>query len=43
MSAITRGRERALAEWWLLFDESGLVLRVVVLQSFGKILVLRAG
>lgn len=37
----TRGRERTLAEWQLLFDRSGLVLKEVVgLQSFGKILVL---
>lgn len=40
----TRGRERTLAEWQRLFDRSGLVLKEVVgLQSFGKILVLRAG
>ena len=39
----TRGRERTLAEWRRLFDQSGLVLREVVgLQTFGKILVLRA-
>jgi len=44
MFATTRGRERTLAEWQRLFDESGLVLQEVVgLQSFGKILVLRAG
>lgn len=43
MFATTRGRERTLAEWRRLFDESGLVLQEVVgLQSFGKILVLRA-
>lgn len=39
----TRGRERRLAEWRRLFDQSGLVLREVVgLQTFGKLLVLRA-
>lgn len=40
----TRGKERTLAEWQRLFDSSGLLLQEVVgLQSFGKILVLRAG
>ncbi|OHX37053.1 methyltransferase [Methylomonas sp. LWB] len=39
----TRGRERTLAEWRRLFDQSGLVLQEMVgLQTFGKILVLRA-
>ena len=39
----TRGRERTLGEWRRLFDKSGLRLQEVVgLQSFGKILVLRA-
>lgn len=39
----TRGRERTLAEWRRLFDQSGLVLQEAVgLQTFGKILVLRA-
>lgn len=39
----TRGRERTLGEWRQLFDQSGLVLQEVVgLQTFGKILVLRA-
>lgn len=40
----TRGRERTLGEWQSLFDECGLKLQEVVgLQTFGKILVLRAG
>lgn len=39
----TRGRERTLAEWRRLFDQSGLVLQEMVgLRTFGKILVLRA-
>ena len=39
----TRGRERTLAEWRRLFDQSGLVLQEAVgLQTLGKILVLRA-
>ncbi|MDD2760970.1 MAG: methyltransferase [Methylomonas sp.] len=39
----TRGRERTLDEWWRLFDDCGLVLQeVVCLQTFGKIMVLRA-
>ncbi|OAI11542.1 methyltransferase [Methylomonas koyamae] len=43
MCVNTRGRERTLAEWRRLFDVSGLVLQEVVgLQTFGKILVLRA-
>ncbi|WGS84235.1 methyltransferase [Methylomonas sp. UP202] len=38
----TRGRERTLAEWRRLFDQSGLVLQEVVgLRTFGNILVLR--
>lgn len=40
----SRGRERTLSEWQRVFDKSGLQLQEVVgLQSFGKILVLRAG
>ncbi len=40
----SRGRERTLAEWQRLFEKSGVVLQEVVgLQTFGKILVLRAG
>ena len=40
----SRGRERTLGEWQRLFEKSGVVLQEVVgLQSFGKILVLRAG
>lgn len=40
----TRGRERTLAEWQRLFDRSGVMLQeIVALQSFAKILVLRAG
>ncbi len=40
----TRGRERTLGEWQRVFDRSGLQLQEVVgLQTFGKILVLRAG
>ncbi len=40
----SRGRERTLAEWQRLFEKSGVVLKEVVgLQTFGKILVLRAG
>lgn len=40
----TRGRERTLSEWRALFDRSGLMLEEVVgLQSFGNLLVLRAG
>lgn len=36
----TRGRERSLAEWQALFQQSGLRLQEVVnLRSFGKILV----
>jgi hypothetical protein len=43
MFATTRGRERTLAEWQRLFERSGLKLQEVVgLQSFGKILVVRA-
>ncbi|BBL57074.1 methyltransferase [Methylomonas koyamae] len=43
MCVNTRGRERTLAEWRRLIDVSGLVLQEVVgLQTFGKILVLRA-
>jgi hypothetical protein len=39
----TRGRERTLAEWKILFGRSGLDLEDVVgLQSLGNILVLRA-
>ncbi|MDT4291722.1 methyltransferase [Methylomonas sp. MO1] len=39
----THGRERTLTEWLRLFDQSGLVLQEVVgLQTFGKVLVLRA-
>ncbi len=39
----TRGRERTLDEWRRLFDVSGLEIQEVVgLQTFGKILVLRA-
>jgi len=39
----SRGRERTLAEWQRLFEQSGVVLQEVVgLQSFAKILVLRA-
>ena len=39
----TRGRERALREWQRVFERSGLQLQEVVrLQTFGKILVLRA-
>jgi len=39
----TRGRERTLAEWRRLFDQSGLELQEVVgLRMFGKILILRA-
>lgn len=44
MFMATRGRERTLAEWRRLFGKSGVVLQEVVgLQSFGRILVLRAG
>jgi hypothetical protein len=44
MFATTRGRERTLGEWQRLFERSGLKLQEVVgLQSFGKILVLKAG
>ncbi|HXU93242.1 MAG TPA: methyltransferase [Gallionella sp.] len=44
MFMATRGRERTLAEWQRLFEKSGVLLQEVVgLQSFGKILVLRAG
>ncbi|MCK9199539.1 MAG: acetylserotonin O-methyltransferase [Gallionella sp.] len=44
MFMATRGRERTLVEWRQLFDQSGVVLQEVVgLQSFGKILLLRAG
>jgi hypothetical protein len=44
MLATTHGRERTLGEWRRLFEQSGLKLQEVVgLQSFGKILVLRAG
>ena len=40
----TRGRERTLAELQRLFERRGLKLQEVVgLQSFGKILVKRAG
>ena len=43
MFATTRGRERTLGEWQRLFERSGLKLQEVVgLQSFGKILVVRA-
>lgn len=43
MFATTRGRERTQGEWRRLFEKSGLVLQEVVgLQSFGKILVVRA-
>ena len=43
MFATMRGRERTLAEWQRLFERSGLKLQEVVgLQSFGKILVVRA-
>src|SRR5512141_1775125 len=39
----SRGRERTLGEWQRLFEKSGVVLQEVVgLQTFGKILVLRA-
>ncbi|MEJ2794424.1 methyltransferase [Iodobacter sp. LRB] len=38
----TRGRERTLCEWTVLFEKSGLALEQVVgLQSFGSILVLQ--
>ena len=38
----TRGRERSIADWLVLFERSDLLLEEVVgLQSFGKILVLR--
>lgn len=38
----TRGRERTLAEWQALFEQSGLMLEETVgLRSFGKMLVLR--
>jgi hypothetical protein len=44
MFATTHGRERTLGEWQRLFERSGLKLQEVVgLQSFGKILVVRAG
>ena len=44
MFATTHGRERTLGEWQLLFERSGLKLQEVVgLQSFGNILVVRAG
>jgi hypothetical protein len=39
----SRGRERTLGEWQRLFEKSGVALQEVVgMQSFGKILVLRA-
>lgn len=39
----SRGRERTLGEWQRLFERSGVALQEVVgLQTFGKILVLRA-
>jgi hypothetical protein len=38
----TQGRERTMAEWQRLFEQSGLALEEVVgLQSIGKILVIR--
>jgi hypothetical protein len=44
MFATTHGKERTLAEWRRLYERSGLKLQEVVgLQSFGKILVVRAG
>jgi hypothetical protein len=44
MFATTHGRVRTLGEWQRLFEKSGLKLQEVVgLQSFGKILVVRAG
>lgn len=44
MFMATRGRERTLAEWQRLFEQSGVVLQEVVdLQSFGNILVLLPG
>ncbi|ESS71447.1 multifunctional cyclase-dehydratase-3-O-methyl transferase TcmN [Methyloglobulus morosus KoM1] len=42
MFMATRGRERTLAEWTNLFDQSGLALEELIgLKSIGKIMVLR--
>jgi hypothetical protein len=43
MFMATRGRERTLSEWRMLFEQSGWTIEETVgLQSIGKILVLRA-
>lgn len=40
----SRGRERTRGEWLRLFERSGVALQEIMgLQTFGKILVLRAG